>query len=114
VGHIYGRRSILGRRRRNHMFTRELLLNIAVLRRNVLKLTRGIWAGKPASLQQIKENLVEQIAYYRHLLADSVDKNKHRYLRDLNLAGRALRAIPLAGAIKAWTRRQRTLSGRGG
>lgn len=114
VGHIYGRRSILARRRRNHMFTRELLLNTRVLRQNVLKLARGLWAGKPASLQQIKDNLVEQTAYYRQLLAESVDKNKHRYLRDLDVAGRAIEAIPLARAIKAWARRNRSASNRTG
>jgi hypothetical protein len=114
IGHIYGRRSILGRRRRHHMFTRELLLNIAVLRQNVLKLARGLWAGKPAGLQEIRENLIEQIAHYRKLVAESVDKNKNRYLRDLDRAARAIRAIPLARAIKDWTRRKHTASDRTG
>jgi hypothetical protein len=107
ANHIYGRHPLPGRKRSNHMFTRELLLNIAVLRQNVLKLARGLWAGKPRHLQEIKANLVQQIAEYRKMLKDSVGQKSSRYLRDLDAASHAIQRIPLAAAIRRWTKRRR-------
>jgi hypothetical protein len=71
VGHIYGRKNIISRSDRPHMFVKELNLYIDYLKNKVIEAARTPTEKEQKYLKKFAENLESGIGYYFNLLENA-------------------------------------------
>ena len=98
VGHIYGKRNVIRRTDRPHMFLKELSLYVDYLRKTV-KENPVPWSGKQTEyFREFRDNLLSGIQYYRELVRTTVSKltdSPGPMLAELSRQERHIRKIDL-------------------
>jgi len=101
VNHIYGRKSLLARRERPHMFIRELMLNLDYFRKEVEKSVLNLSNRTLKYLDEFNKNLFSGIEYYRHFAKRLDKEEQERFLGDLEVLRAAIE--PMLSDAKNWT-----------
>ena len=101
VNHIYGRASLPIRSDRPHMFSREFMLYVDHLRKEVEKFSQGLSTWTQKYFREFKENLHSGIEYYRGFAQRCLEVQKHRMriLCDLNALQADMDAIALPASL---------------
>ncbi|MEQ8417597.1 MAG: hypothetical protein RIB71_24145 [Imperialibacter sp.] len=96
VDHIYGRANVISNPQRHHMFIRELQLYIDHLKESMEFNSDEVGSKKGKSLKTFHDNLLEGIAFYRHMAVDiahGIDELKYRFLDSLGKEEHKLRSL---------------------
>ncbi|MEQ8809590.1 MAG: hypothetical protein RIE59_11025 [Imperialibacter sp.] len=96
VDHIYGRANVISNQQRHHMFIRELQLYIDHLKESMEFHSDEVGSKKGKSLKTFHDNLLEGIAFYRHMAVDiahGIDELKYRFLDSLEKEEYKLRSL---------------------
>ena len=83
IGHIYGRLSLLTNSERPHMFMRELKIYIDNLRKEIEKYSLELSTRTPTYFNEVKENLLNGIEYYRCLAKEFTREIYIKFLGEL-------------------------------
>lgn len=87
AGHIYGRKSVIERKNRPHMFVNELKMYVDHLRTKISELEPPVNNRAISQLKQYRDNLIAGINYYRDLfgkIQKTQDSNTSELLQHLN------------------------------
>ncbi|MCK5269402.1 MAG: hypothetical protein KAJ46_01405 [Sedimentisphaerales bacterium] len=95
AGHIYGRLSLMTNPERPHMFIRELKLYIDNFRRETERYSLELSARAPKYFNEVRDNLLEGIEYYRRLAGDFTEETRIKFLNDLETLRNELEGIPI-------------------
>ena len=93
VDHIYGKISLLTNNNRPHMFIKELSLYLENLHDEIKKNTQESFTNAQKKLQNIKNNLCEGIAYYRDLAKTLAEKQRNKFMVNLEELSQKLEAM---------------------
>ncbi|MEQ8532375.1 MAG: hypothetical protein RIB86_11010 [Imperialibacter sp.] len=96
VDHIYGRANVISNPQRLHMFIRELQLYIDHLKESMEFNSDEVGSKKDKYLKTFHDNLLEGIAFYRHIVVDiahGIDELKYRFLDSLEKEEYKLRSL---------------------
>lgn len=83
ISHIYGRINLLKGKDRPHMFIKELMLSVELLKDELDRYKLDISAYKPKFFKEFRHGLLEGIEYYSKLAEEVVIAKKDRFLKDL-------------------------------
>jgi len=83
AGHIYGRLSLLSNPERSHMFIEELGLYVAYLRKEAGKYSLKLSRMQPKNFQELRDNLLQGIEYYRRLAGEFLEEQKEKFSVEL-------------------------------
>jgi len=107
VDHIYGRASLPIPADRPHMFTREIMLYIDFLHKEMEKFSLNLSTRKEKYFREFKQNLLEGIEYYRSQFSKNIDVSQNGFLEELKSHFEAVeamdvdpKAILMVGGIK--------------
>ena len=95
ISHIYGRLSLLTSTERPHMFIRELSLYMEHLHKEIETLSSGLSSRTTTYLQEMRENLLNGIEYYKRSSSHLVEECRGRFLEELEKMQLALDPIRL-------------------
>ncbi|WP_339813744.1 hypothetical protein [uncultured Imperialibacter sp.] len=96
VDHIYGRANVISNPQRHHMFIRELQLYIDHLKESMEFNSGELAIKKDKYLKTFHDNLLDGIAYYRHIVVDiahGIEELKYRFLDSLEKEEHKLRSL---------------------
>jgi len=93
VDHIYGRVSLLANNGRSHMFLTELKLQINYLADELKKSALGLPTRSSQKLTEVKENLMQGIAYYQRLATEVLKDKQEKFLKTLYLLQKEISSI---------------------
>jgi len=102
VGHIYGRLSLLTNHERPHMFIRELKFYIDNFRQEIDRYSLELFSGTQKHFQEVRENLLKGIEYYRHLANESARELHIKFLDELKTLHDELEEIFATGITKKY------------
>jgi len=93
IGHIYGRLSLLTNDSRPHMFIRELALYAEYLRDEISWYATGLLPRPPEYFSEFRENLLEGIEYYRHMVEHLDEDSRRPFVEGLNEIQKAVELL---------------------
>ncbi|MBN1683823.1 MAG: hypothetical protein JW855_00040 [Gammaproteobacteria bacterium] len=100
VNHIYGLgTTLLTNKERPHMFIKELMLNIDYLKKEIKKSSVSLSDHVSQKFDEIKENLLKGIEYYRELAKEFIADQQQKFLESLERLQLELEGIPSSSAI---------------
>jgi hypothetical protein len=99
VDHIYGRKNILNKRERSHMFVNELRLYIDFLRKEISEAGETMSAQKNKYLHSFRDNLIAGIAYYKQIFSAMQpmrEENLRKTMEELATSEKIILDLPIA------------------
>ncbi|MCH7819857.1 MAG: hypothetical protein IIB40_09915 [Candidatus Marinimicrobia bacterium] len=93
VDHIYGRKSLLTKSYRPHMFIKELSLYVEYIRKEAEQYSFELSNRTPKYFREFKENIKEGIEYYRTLVEEFIEEQRERFLSELDALSAEFDAI---------------------
>ncbi|MFC1528421.1 hypothetical protein ACFL5B_00780 [Candidatus Latescibacterota bacterium] len=99
LDHIYGRLSLMTNKDRVHMFTKEAMIYVDYLRKEVEKYSLGLSVHKEIYLREFKENLLSGIMYYSRLAEQFFEEKKAHFLEDLENLRKEIECIALIQTV---------------
>ena len=84
VDHIYGRCSLLVNKERQHVFIREIQLQLNYLFSEIKNASIGLPARSQQKLIEVKENLKRGIEYYQKFARETLEEQRDNFLSALH------------------------------
>ncbi len=98
VNHIYGKISLLTRPDRPHMFIREFACYVEYFHKEIEMASLSLSTLKLKYFRQFKENLLNGANYYQHFARKLRERERSRFLDDLEVLYKAVRSTMLTNA----------------
>jgi len=96
IDHIYGRVSLLADSARPHMFIQEMSLYVEFLNKEIERVRLKLSCCTVDHLAELRDNLLESVAYYTSVVKQVAADSQDRFLEDLRILHEQIEAVSLA------------------